>query len=212
MDVSPEETTACREPTDDCLEKTKATTETVQEPMEVEIATDLEEMKATGLEANPEETEAVAELQEIPNDEAAVQTIRTLKDRSEDLQPAVGYRNPRKKRTKDDVVPGTPEGRTSGTAETQQRHKAPRPETIVTTEKQGKCRRGSETDPTAADCKTNSRVFHQTPKSQRKDIVDELATAQPKDDTAHRLRAGDIAAPTTLGIFSPTNQKRRKWQ
>jgi hypothetical protein len=108
MDVSLEGTTVCREATDDCLEKTEATIETVQEPMKIEIKTYLEEIKATGLETNPEETEAVAELQEVPDGETAVETNRTLKDRSGDLKPAVGYRNPRKGRNKDDVVPGTP--------------------------------------------------------------------------------------------------------
>jgi hypothetical protein len=42
-------------------------------------------MKATGLEATPEEIEAVAGLQEVPNEEAAMEIIVTLKDRSGDL-------------------------------------------------------------------------------------------------------------------------------
>lgn len=54
MDVSQKGTMVCQEATDDCLEKTEATTETVQEPMKTEIKADLEEMTPTGLEASPE--------------------------------------------------------------------------------------------------------------------------------------------------------------
>jgi hypothetical protein len=41
--------------------------------VETEIKTELEEMKAKGLEANSEETEAVAEHQKVLKDEAAVE-------------------------------------------------------------------------------------------------------------------------------------------
>jgi hypothetical protein len=52
--------------------------------MEAEITTGLEGVKATDLAANPEKVEAVATHQEIPNEEAAVDTIGALKYRSGD--------------------------------------------------------------------------------------------------------------------------------
>jgi hypothetical protein len=70
---------------------------------EAEIEPGLEEIMAT-------ESDAVAEHQEVPNGQAAVETIGALEDRSGDKRPAGGYRNPLKRRTKDDVVRGIPKG------------------------------------------------------------------------------------------------------
>jgi hypothetical protein len=98
-------TEACREVTEACLEKTAATRKAWQEPVKFEIETELEEMNAT-------ESRAVAEHQEIPNDEAAVETIGALEDRSGDQQSAVGYRTPLKRRTQDEVLRGASEGPT----------------------------------------------------------------------------------------------------
>jgi hypothetical protein len=44
-----------------CLGKMKAMKEIDQEPIDTELKTGLETVKATDFEANPEETEAVAE-------------------------------------------------------------------------------------------------------------------------------------------------------
>jgi hypothetical protein len=52
------------------------------------------------VEENEEEIEAVAEHQKIPK----VETVEAEEDLSADQQPAVGYRNQRKGRTKDNVV------------------------------------------------------------------------------------------------------------
>jgi hypothetical protein len=41
---------------------------------------DLEKVKATDLEDNPEEIESELEHQEVPNEEATVETIGTLED------------------------------------------------------------------------------------------------------------------------------------
>jgi hypothetical protein len=60
---------AHQEATKACLGKTEARIKTGQEKVNTEIKTDLEDVKATDLEANPEETEAVVERQEIPNKE-----------------------------------------------------------------------------------------------------------------------------------------------
>jgi hypothetical protein len=49
--------------------------ETGQEQIDDEITIGLEELKATGLEANPEETEAAAEHQGVPNKEAVMEII-----------------------------------------------------------------------------------------------------------------------------------------
>jgi hypothetical protein len=56
-----------------------------QEPVEAEIKAGLVEVKASDLEANPEEKEAIAEQQEVPNKEAAVETIRALRVRCGNL-------------------------------------------------------------------------------------------------------------------------------
>jgi hypothetical protein len=79
--------------------KTETMVETGQEQTRTEGRTDLEEMKAT-------ESEAIAEQQEVPNEEAAVEIVPALEDRSGDHQPAVRYRNPLKRRTQGDVIRG----------------------------------------------------------------------------------------------------------
>jgi hypothetical protein len=80
MDAWLEGTKACRETTEACQEKTEARIETSQEQMEAEIKTGLEEVKAMDLEASPEEVEVIAELQKVPDEEAAVETTGALKE------------------------------------------------------------------------------------------------------------------------------------
>jgi hypothetical protein len=92
-----------------CLEKMepnqgKVETKTGAYPERMESSE--EKLEASDLEANPEEIEALAGRQEMPNKEAAVETMGALEDRSGDQQQAVGYRNPRKRRTKDPVKDG----------------------------------------------------------------------------------------------------------
>jgi hypothetical protein len=55
-------------------------------------------VKAMDMVANPKETEAIVEHQEVANKEAAVETIVILKDQCGDQQPAVGCHNPCKGR------------------------------------------------------------------------------------------------------------------
>jgi hypothetical protein len=112
MDAQRERTQYCREATEACLGKTEARIEVGQEPREADSKTGLEGMKTTDFEANPGETEAVTARQEVPDDEAAIETIGALNDRSGNQRPAVGCRNPLKMPTKDNVVRGTPKGRT----------------------------------------------------------------------------------------------------
>jgi hypothetical protein len=54
------------------------------------------------LEANPEESDAVAEHQEAPKEEARVQTFGALKEKYGNLHLAVGCRRQLRKRTQDD--------------------------------------------------------------------------------------------------------------
>jgi hypothetical protein len=61
-----------------CPEVMEARIETGQEPGEAESKTGLETVKVMDLEANPEEVEAVAEHQEVPNEEPAVEKIGAL--------------------------------------------------------------------------------------------------------------------------------------
>jgi hypothetical protein len=52
----------------------------------------LKEVDTTSLEANREKSEAIAEQQEVPKKEAAVETIRALEARYWDRHLAVGRR------------------------------------------------------------------------------------------------------------------------
>jgi hypothetical protein len=80
------------------------------EKIEAVLEINQEKMNVTDLESNPEETEAVAVHQEVPNKEATVETIKTPEDRSMGPESAVEYSNQQKRRTKDDFVQGAPEG------------------------------------------------------------------------------------------------------
>jgi hypothetical protein len=79
VEVSLEGTRACRDVTEASLEKTEARMDTGQETMETEIKICLKEVKATDLEANSEETEAVAVHQEVLK-EYSEKTCSTLRD------------------------------------------------------------------------------------------------------------------------------------
>jgi hypothetical protein len=57
-----------------------------------EPKTCLVQVEATDLEANPEEKETVAEQQEVPKEEAALKTVKTLMKRYGDRHLAVGRR------------------------------------------------------------------------------------------------------------------------
>jgi hypothetical protein len=64
----------------------------------------------TESEANHEKVDFIVEHEEEPNDGGVVATIRDY--RSGDQPPTVRYRNPLKRRTKIEVVPGSSKGRT----------------------------------------------------------------------------------------------------
>lgn len=88
----------------------------------------------------------------------------------------------------------------------QKRHKGPRPETAATPDKQEnsqlqKWQRGPQTDHRAGDCEAHRRVFCQDSKNGGQDLVEEPATTQVKEQTAHSLRAQGVGAPATLRNF-----------
>jgi hypothetical protein len=87
-----------------CLRKAQTRIKACQESWRTEIKNGLEKM-----EANQEKT-GRSRASEVPHEEAAVQTIGALKDRSGDQQPAVECRSPLKRRTRDDVVCGARKG------------------------------------------------------------------------------------------------------
>lgn len=71
-----------------------------------------------------------------------METVEAPEDRSGDQQPAVGYRNPKKDQPKDQVVQGTPKGRTfemMGAAEKRQRYKGSSLKRAVRFRKQETC-------------------------------------------------------------------------
>jgi hypothetical protein len=59
----------------------------------------LEKMEATDLEANPEEIESKADHEEVPKEEAAMETFGALKERYGDRHLAIGCRRKPKKWT-----------------------------------------------------------------------------------------------------------------
>jgi hypothetical protein len=48
----------------------------------------------------------------------------------------------------------------------------------------------------------SSQVSHRAAENECKDIVEEPATAQAKEETAHSLRAREVGAPTTQRTFA----------
>jgi hypothetical protein len=48
-------------------------------------------------------------------------------------------------------------------------------------------------------------------KNESQDIVEEPAATKEEEQTAHSLRVRDVGAPTTLGTFTCTDQKKKKW-
>lgn len=66
------------------------------------------------MEASWEESDAVAEHQEVPDKEASVETIGTWEDQCYYQQWTMGSRNPRKRWTKNSVVQGILKGWTFG--------------------------------------------------------------------------------------------------
>jgi hypothetical protein len=55
----------------------------------------------------------------------------------------------------------------------------------------------------------NSWVPRVDSKNVCQDIVEEPATAQAEEETAHGLRARDVGAPATLRSFADTDRKGR---
>jgi hypothetical protein len=88
-------------------EKTEARIETCQEQINAEIKTDLEDVEATDLEANPEETEAVVELQEITNEKAAIHSLREWRKETMACQETTEARLECKEPTSEDMEPET---------------------------------------------------------------------------------------------------------
>jgi hypothetical protein len=61
------------------------------EEIKTAVETGLEEVKATNLEANPEEIETIPERQKVPNEEAVVEAIGVLEDRHGDPRMPVRH-------------------------------------------------------------------------------------------------------------------------
>jgi hypothetical protein len=81
-----------------CLWKMEANIETGQESREAESKTDMEKVYV-GLEVNWEKSEAAVEHQEVPKEEAMVETIGTLEDQHGDHRLAKGHGWQPKKQT-----------------------------------------------------------------------------------------------------------------
>jgi hypothetical protein len=95
MNAWKKETMACQEAMEACLEKAKAKPEKMKAGMgEMEAAVvvfkeRLGRMDATDLEASQEKSDALAEYQDVPKEEIAVETVRALENRYGDRHLAV---------------------------------------------------------------------------------------------------------------------------
>jgi hypothetical protein len=102
-----------------------------------------------------------------------------------DQQPAVGYRNPLKRQTQDNVVRGTPEGRTCKKRRRTRpgcnngiRDRGARP---PTSEKGEDTQRGHQAEPKSGDNEIDSRVFHRATRTGRRDTVEVSAPAEAEE-------------------------------
>jgi hypothetical protein len=95
MNAWQKETLACQEAAEACLEKVKANPKKMKGGLEeMEAAVDifkerLDIIDTMDLEANSEEKEVIAEQQDIPTEEAALDVIGALKDRYGDWHLAM---------------------------------------------------------------------------------------------------------------------------
>jgi hypothetical protein len=60
----------------------------------------------------------------------------------------------------------------------------------------------------AGDCEAKSRTVSQDSENECKDTVEVSAPSEKKEETAHRVRAGDVKTPATLSSL-PTQTERR---
>jgi hypothetical protein len=60
----------------------------------------------------------------------------------------------------------------------------------------------------AGVCEVKSQTFSKDLKNECQDVVEWSAPSETKEETAHRVRAGDVGALATLGGL-PTPTKRR---
>jgi hypothetical protein len=157
--------------------KTEASLKELKALMDVNL--DKTEDCMEKMEENPEEIDAVMEHQEDPNEEAAVETIRAFVDRSGDQQPFVGYQNPLKRRTQVDDVCEAPKKQ----AFEKRRWMCPecnngiRGQSIrqqLHLEGKGDTLQGCQADPRDGGHQIGSQVFHQAPRNECLDTVEEL--------------------------------------
>jgi hypothetical protein len=55
----------------------------------------------------------------------------------------------------------------------------------------------------------NSQIFHQDLQNEGLGIVEGSVPPEMEKETAHKIRAGDVGAPATLGSIAPTDWKNR---
>jgi hypothetical protein len=58
--------------------------------------------------------------------------------------------------------------------------------------------------------KTNNRIFCQTSKNEGLDIAERSAPSETEKEIAHKVGAGNVGAPATVGSFVPTVGTGRK--
>jgi hypothetical protein len=83
----------------------------------------------------------------------------------------------------------------------------PRPKGACTSRKRQYIRQNLQEGCHAGDREVKSQTFSHDSENECQDIVEGLASSETKDETAHRVRAGDVGALATLGSFVPTDWK-----
>jgi hypothetical protein len=91
----------------------------------------------------------------------------------------------------------------------QQQHKELRSKRAIMSGEQDNTSQDLQVDRRARDHEMNCCVTCQDLKNECQNIVEELATAEMKEETVHSLRARDIEMPATVRSFVCTDQERR---
>jgi hypothetical protein len=86
-------------------------------------------------------------------------------------------------------------------------NKEPRLKTGTTSEEGEDTQQDIQEGSQAGDHKANGWDFHQTSRNKGLEIVEGLALFEMEKETAHKVRAGVVGAPATLGSFPPPVRK-----
>jgi hypothetical protein len=97
---------------------------------------------------------------------------------------------------------------TSGETGRHQWSKGPRLKGAATSWKREDIQQDHQEGSHVGDHEAMSRTFSQDSEKEYQDIVEGSAPSTMKEETTHRLRAGDVGAPATLGSLPAPTERR----